>query len=259
MSGKIDFIAFRVAALIVILVWSVYLTDSLLWGSLGALAGFILFNLLLHSYEKKRRPYTYNQLSFYLALIEKPVELVGELLPKDTQYTVDGNLILIPSREETIYVNFGFSPFGMNDIVKAVRAAKAKNSKLLTIVTTEVDRKIYTVIRRSDIEVDIIGIKTLMRLMIKKDLIPDIRNLPRHNGSFKDIFNRRTAVRLFQTAAIISLMSLIMPIKIYYLVLSSICATVGVFCLFNPSAKKRTRSLLCNGGGSNGEEMQNNS
>ena len=132
----------------------------------------------------------------------------------------------------------------MNDIVKAVRAAKAKESKLLTIVTAEVDRKIYTVIRRSDIEVDIIGVRTLMRLMIKKELVPDIRSLPRHSGSIRDIFNRRTAVRLFGAATIISLMSLIMPIKLYYLLLASVCATVALFCLFNPEAEKRARSSL---------------
>ena len=243
MAQKIDFISIRVTAFLIINAWTIYFTDSLLIGLIVGIVLFIGFNVLYNFYEKKKRPYSYSQLAFYLAINDNSIDLVSKLIPLDVNYIKDNNTI-ITKTGELIYVSFGFSPFGMSDTIKAVKAAKAHNSNMLTIVTSEIDRRIFTIISRTSIPVNIINIKHLMRMLLKKDLIPDIKNQPKKIGTIGEIFNRQAAGRFLLCGGLIALMSIVMPIKLYYLLVSLTCFILGIICMINPKKHTVNNSII---------------
>lgn len=237
MIKKIDFITIRVTLFFILVAWCIYLFNSLVWGILIGCCIFILSCYLYSIYEKKKRPYSYNQLAFYMAMQEHPVNIIINLLPDNVNYVIENNTIITQDKE-LIYVSFTFSPFSMGEMVKAVNKAKAKESNILTIVMSEADRKIYNVISRLNLKVNIINIKKLMKLMIKKDAIPNLKNVPKNKINISDIFNRQLAGRLMFSGTIIALMSILLPVKIYYLIIAGICLILGLVCFFMPNINK---------------------
>lgn len=243
MARKIDYLTIRITAFIIIIAWSMYIADKLLWGLILGIIIFILFNLVYSFYEKKKRPYTSSQLAFYYILNDNSIDSITKLIPEDVSYITDKNQI-VTANGEIIYISFNFSQFSMNDILKAIKSAKLHKAKMLTVITTEIDRRIYSIINRSDIPINIINIKQLMSKLIKNNLLPDIKNEPKSLNSFKEIFNQTTAGRFFLSGSIIAIISILMPIKLYYLIISGICFTLGLICFINPSKKTNNKSIL---------------
>lgn len=243
MARKIDFFAIRIAALLLFTAWMIYLTDSFLWGLVIGVSAFLVFSVIYGYYEKKKRPYTYSQLAFYLAMHDSPVDLIAKLLPPDTQFIKENNTLILRSGE-MLYISFGFSAFSMNDMIKAIKAAKSHNSLVLTVITSEVDRRIYSIIRRTAIPVNLINIKHVMRIMGKNNILPDIKSKPRKIGGIGDIFTRQAAGRFLLSGSFIAILSILMPMKIYYLVVSLICFIFGLISFTNPGGKTNTNSVL---------------
>lgn len=243
MARKIDFITIRVAAFFLTTAWTVYLTKNIVTGMILGIVIFIIFNILYDYYDKKKRPYNQYQLAFHLAIADNTTDLIAGLIPQDISYIKDNNTIMTKSGE-LIYISFGFSTFGMSDTLKAIKAAKSKKAILLTIITNEIDRQIYSIIARSSINVNIITSNQLMRMLIKNNSLPDIKNIKKPKINISDILTRQAAGRFLLTGSIIAIMSIFMPIKIYYLVVSGICFTLGLLSLINPSKKMSDRSVL---------------
>jgi len=244
MAKRIDFITFRVTAFIFITAWSIYITDSLVWGLIIGIALFILFNLIYSYYEKKKRPYTLRELSMYFAMHENPVDIIVKLLPENISYIRENNALIMKSGE-ILYTSFGFSQFSMNDMLKAVKYAKAHNSSMLTIVTSDYDRQIYSLLPSyPELKISIFGMKQLMKTMIKKNLLPDIKKRPKRLNNLSEIFTRQMGGRFLLSGSIIALMSIVMPIKLYYLLISLICFTLGIICMINPRRKDNINSIL---------------
>lgn len=244
MIRKIDFIALRVTIFFILIAWCVYLFNSFWWGLIIGIALFILLSYLYSFYEKSRRPYSYNQLAFYMAINDNPIAIIAGLLPPDINYVQDKNTLIIQDKE-LIYASFTFSPFSMGDMVKAINSAKDKGCNILTVVTSETDSKIYNVVSKVNIDVNIINIKALMKLMLKSNNLPDLRHQPKIKIRLRDVLNRQVGGRLMFTSAIIAMMSVIMPIKLYYLILAGICLILGIVCLFFPYHNKAVeRSIL---------------
>lgn len=237
MAGKIDFITIRVVAAILLICWLIYITGSLILGLIAGIAATVLFNLLYAIYEKKKRPYSPYQLAFNLTINDSAADLTSRMLPNGVSYIKEGNTIICGTGE-LIYTQFGFSQFGMSDILKAIKCAKNHNCSMLTIITPEYDRKIYSIINRSMVKVKIITIRKFMHMLIKHNLLPDLKNTPRNNISFRDIFNRNVGGRFFLSGTIIALISIVMPIKLYYLIISAICFIIGIICIFIPEKSK---------------------
>lgn len=243
MSKGIDFITIRVAGFFVLCAWTVYFCNSIIWGLLLGILLFILLNVALHFIDKKRKPYSYAQLSFYFAINDNATEFVKKLVPKHIKYISDGNN-LYTDNGEYIYVHFGFSPFSLPLIVKAINKAKSRNAKMLTIVTSEYDRKILTITKRTNLNVSIINIKMFMKLLNQKGELPKLEKTAKHIFSFKDLFNHANAGRFLLCGSLIAFMSIFMPIKIYYLISAGISFVLGLICLINPNKNSSEKSVL---------------
>ena len=75
-------------------------------------------------------------------------------------------------------------------------------------------------------------------------MLPEIDKRFKLSISVKDIFNRHTGGRFLLSGSIIALMSVVMPIKLYYLIVSLICFILGLICFINPGKKEDIKSVL---------------
>ncbi|MGI6700962.1 MAG: hypothetical protein ACOX3U_00610 [Christensenellales bacterium] len=245
MAKKIDFITFRVALFLLITAWMIYLVNNLALGIIAGITLFIILNIAYSYIEKKRRPYAVRDLALYLAMCDEPLNIITGLMPENVGYIREGNH-LTTNGGELIYVSFGLSAFSASEALKAIKIAKNRDAGALTIVTTEADRSIFSIISRSKIRVNIIGVKQLMKLLMKKNMLPEIDKRFKLSISVKDIFNRHTGGRFLLSGSIIALMSVVMPIKLYYLIVSLICFILGLICFINPGKKEDIKSVLKN-------------
>ncbi len=242
MARGIDFLTIRVTLFFIIIAWCVYILDNILLAILIGLFAFILMNMIADKIIKHQRPYSYNRLALYLTMSNKTMEIIASLLPENSEYVIDKKTIAT-STNELIYVDFGLKSLSPSSIITAIKEAEIKNAELLTIVTTTADRSVYNFVNQANIPVNIINIKQVMKMLVLNNTLPVLEK-KKKSIALSNILNRAMAGRFLLAGSIIALMSLIVPIKIYYLVMSCVCLLLGIIAFIPPLKPSNTKSLL---------------
>lgn len=234
MGKIIDFVALRTAFTVLVFIWSLYLTDDLLYAALITAAAAVLFFFVVGRVSKSRgkRKYTADKLDRRLALLGN--KYVIELY-RDAFYpnSVIVNERYFSAEDGVHYANYKFSAVGQEDVAAAYRLCKDTGLERINIICKSADRGAVALSQSLEPDFTFVGIKKLYKKLKKEYALPDIAESNNKaafslGGLWEIVFNKANIRYYLITGLMLSLMYLIVPFKGYYLAASTISLALAI-------------------------------
>ena len=164
-------------------------------------------------------------------------DLVVRSFPQGTSsFDVDGNTILREQNECClIYYAYKFGALSEEDVAKCYRLATKHNVTIIYALTNHSERKALTVTEYIPQRFNIVNTATIYKYLIKRGLIPS-KEVFKHKKSkitnFFHVIINKTNIKYYLICGLsASLISLITPLKVYYLVFAFLNLFLGVLSL----------------------------
>ena len=164
-------------------------------------------------------------------------EMVERSFPKDTQLLdADGNTVVSDQNERyLLYYAFKFGALSEEDVAKCYRLAKQYEAKGIYALTNHSERKALAVTEYIPQRFSIISASTLYRYLSKRGLIPSktvfMRKKTKILNFLHVIVNGSNVKYYLICSASASLISIITPFRIYYLVFAFLNLLLAVLSL----------------------------
>lgn len=231
MSKAIDFIALRLAVFVLTLIWLLYLTDFLtafiISGGLLCLFCFLTARQKDKTAEKVKLP----DLIFHLQL--QGGEYLISLLTggeSDKKYFIE--------KQEMTYANFKFGKTVADDIAVIYRLAIKNDVKSVKLYAGEIDRNALLLASGLPLEINYIKPKELLKILNNRGIMPALIKRKKANprvraeAVYKTAFSAQATVYYLFSGLMTALLSFITPLKIYYLIMSSISLILAIISAF---------------------------
>lgn len=124
-----------------------------------------------------------------------------------------------------------YSALGEEDVASNYRYAKKVNAKEIIIFTHNADKRALNLAYRLDIPTKIINFKNFYKMLKKDNLLPPTNNVLLKRRSLKSVITGLAyiPIKYFAFSCIsTAIMSLFVPLKLYYLIFSAINALIGI-------------------------------
>lgn len=250
--GKIsDKIIFGLAVILITFAWSFYLFDNLKLACLVTAFVFAAVNMLylfLKSRKKNLSIINAQEMCLAFALMgsEKTAEHLYNTLPEAMRENLDGQTFLyIKDQQKTlVYVNYKFGATNEEDIAKAYRKSMDKKTDEIYILSLRTDRKVMVFAARLPVRYRFIDKRVVKKYLASRNALPQMplskerKRAPFHikDALLNALDSRRIKYYVF-VGLTLFLTSFFTPLKLYYLIISSIplllAAASAVYSMIN--------------------------
>lgn len=237
---KSDIIILSIAVCLVSGGMLAYITESFVVGILSAII-FMIISFLIFSMRKKSNRISKEAFIQDLLLEgkNKSNEYIRKLFPNIT----DGELMI---QNSTLIMNkIRYSSIGEEDIADCYRQAITNNCNKVILFSNNADKKALNLSYKLPITITVYNYRKLYSLLKEKDLLPDKPSINLKKRGIKAIILdlRYIPVKYFAISSIsTALLSLIVPLRIYYLVFATINAIIGItISIINKKADLHTK------------------
>lgn len=234
MARAIDIISIGIITLVASFIWGVLLFSKweialIVSCALTACALYVLLVLSKH----KRIPYGEDRLALEFALKgnEYVIKTVLSAI-KNSKIENGCNYILLENC--AIIANFKFSSLSASDMQSVCALATKLQRDKIFVIARSVDRKAFQVSSAYEIKVKIIKIKEVFKFLKKHDALPPLKKIkakPTIHALLETIFNRQNFKHYVFSGIVLMLVSLLTPLKIYYIVIGSLLLALAIICL----------------------------
>lgn len=256
MNRFIDYFALRIALFFLIFVICQLIFEklsvSLSVCILVFFAAVLIMEILRKDKNESKCPYNsfvrYFALEGNNALKEKIKDYISPM-----EITEEGSDFLIiqnGNEKECIYFAFRFSSLSQEDIAKCYRVCKEREIKKGYILGKDTVRTTLSLAGELNLNINFISAKQLYRCLKNKNLLPvtATKTKIKRKGKIKfflSVFFSKNNVKHFLFGGIIlALMSLITPLKVYYLSVAAITLAFSLICLFAPGEITGSKGLF---------------
>lgn len=238
-----DRIFLSILIFILILCWSLYLTRSFWQSAVIGVAATVLINLIWLSVSArlaKNKTMSRSELFRLLAVmgIEESTMLLYNTLPADMRSELSPPAFII-NGDTLVYNNLKFSPTNEEDIAKMYRICKAKSLIKAVFVAARTDRKLMTFAAYLGISTFFPDKIYVKRYLVRHNALPKAPDsvkvkIPRIKLKelFLTVFDRRKAKYYIFSGIMLLLMSMLTPLKLYYLIFASVPLLLAAISLF---------------------------
>jgi hypothetical protein len=243
MRKVVDAIFFSVLLFLLIFCWSLYFTRNL-WISagIGAFAA-VLANLLWFGISQrfsKTGSLSRTELFRLLSVMgpEESTALLFSTLPVEDRSDFSPPFFVYKG-DTLVFNNIKFSPTSEEDIARLYRACKAKNFSKVLLIAGRTDRKLLAFAASLGLSVRCPTPITIKRYLQQHNALPEPPSplkikLPKYK--IKDllsvVFDRQKAKYYIFTGVLLLLMSLITPLRLYYLIFASVPMALAILSFF---------------------------
>lgn len=218
------------------------LTKSLWIGTICALLGIGIFYLALKLIHPKTPKDKLSKRDFIRYVLLNGNSELKKRVEKSFRDAVisdaDGNTVLEKNKEKSlIYYAYKFGALSEEDIAKAYRIARCHALEKIYILTNHSERKALAVTEYIPQKVTIIGASTLYKYLLKRDAIPLKSVFLRKKNrmaNFLRVAISGANVKYYCIAGLsTSLLSLLSPLRIYYMAFSFFNLFLAIISLAN--------------------------
>jgi hypothetical protein len=243
MNKIFDYVAVRVATFILLLIWFNYL-----WGfAIGVLSAAVAVTvmsaaLVLFGQKKKRAPYNADILSKHIAVS-------GNVYALNLFFKAEGLLLQSDEKslvsDKTLYYSaYRFGDCGADDVAAAYREAEHENCERIMTVCSDVTRQAIALADTLPIAFSFVKTPYIYKRLKQKNALPDLfftKKTAFHGFSFGNLLNtvfaeNNTKFFVF-SGSILAVMSFITPLKLYYIVMSSLSLLAAIATVVYPKLK----------------------
>ena len=240
--GKsIDKFLLSILAALFLFVLFYTLTDSILIGALTSILTVFFFAFLLKT-VRPRSPKDRLSLRDFIRyvllngneVLKKAVELS---FPNGTDLKeAEGNTLFFDGNSRNlIYYAFKFGSLSEEDVAKCYRLAERYGAESIYALTNHSERKALAVTEYIPQRFSIVGASTIYKYLLKRDLIPS-KHVFRHKKTktanfFRAVINGSNVKYYLICGLSASLISLLTPLRVYYLVFAFLNLILAVLSL----------------------------
>ncbi|HRR90536.1 MAG TPA: hypothetical protein P5161_07150, partial [Eubacteriales bacterium] len=243
MSKIFDFIALFIALFLVNLFWCGYAFDKFWLAAIVALALAALLAYLISKLitREDRRPYSVEKFARELAL--RGNGFVLELLAEATGFGIsEGGDFLSVGSEKALFSVFKFTDVGLPDIASVYQKSAEHGITEAVVLGRSIERAALIFAESLPIRITFVRAARLFRFLKNKGLLPALTTAPKHGKIplkmlLNIVFARRNVKFFLFTAVMLGFLSYFTPLKIYYIVMSSISVALALLSLFISGAQ----------------------
>lgn len=234
MAKFFDYISVTVITFLLTFVWTALVFD----GALPALimsCTLTLIAVITFRYIRLKlgKPYTYDRLALEFGIRgnEYIVSLLKSVI-KNPDIRTGANFILL--ERSIIISNFRFSSLGIGDVGAAATLAKKYDRRKIFLVAKSVDRRAYTVAQLEGVKLDLVRVKTIYTLLKKHGALPDLKLVKEKfslKGALQIALSRANFKSYAFSGVLLTLVSFITPLKIYYITVGSLSLLLALLTL----------------------------
>lgn len=232
MAKVIDLISLTVLIFFLTFLWSAYLFHGYIGALIFSSAMTLIFVITVRYVKTKlSKPYSYDRLALEFSLRgnEYVISLFKRILKGcegGSNYIVMKNAVLISA--------FKFSNLTLADMPPIINLTKQNFKKTAYVITRGIERKAYSVLRLENVSVVIVKTKTVFRFLKKHGELPSLAPVKEKislGGVFEAIFNRANFRSYAFSGTVLTLVSFLTPMRIYYMVFGSILILLALLTL----------------------------
>lgn len=234
MARIIDVVSASIITLVASFVWGVLLFSRWEIALIFSCALTACTLCVLHTFSKRKRtPYGEDRLALEFALKGNEY-LIKTLLSaiKNNKFENGCNYILL--KNSVIIANFKFSALSPSDMQSICSLATKLERNVVFVIAKAIDRKSFQVSIAHDIKVNIVKIREVYKFLKKHDALPSLKKIkekPTLRALSQTIFNRQNFKHYTFSGIVLMLVSLITPLKIYYIAIGSLLLVLAIACL----------------------------
>lgn len=247
MAKTIDYIALRFAIFMLLLIWFNYLINSFF---LAGLLSIILFSVICTIIEwvksrTKSSTYSLDKFNKHLSLMGSAYTL--NLYAKTNKLDVDliKNNTLINDKTKIISL-FRYSDIGIEDIASTFRNAFENDIETIKIICKGVSRDALNLAETLPIKYEFIKGNLLYKQLKITNTLPTLITIEKtklKNFSIKNfldiILSTANTKHYIFSGAILGIMSFIVPMKLYYILVSTFSFLTALLTLIYPKIREK--------------------
>lgn len=241
-----DNIIFGGIFIIFVFAWLNYWTKNTLLSLLSALLIFSVIRMglfALKSGRLKNREMSVNDMCFYLALKGKSAvtAIFESTIPATKIIGVNSPFILVneDGNKSLLFINYKYGKTLPDEIALSYRKAKDVDAKKIYVLSERTERNVMVMTSRLDVEYSFPSKRSVRKYLIIHNALPapiEKKKKSRIKLSIPDllaaIFDRGRIKYYLFTSCVLILLSFFTPLKLYYLILSSVPAILAIISLF---------------------------
>lgn len=239
MSKAIDYFSVRFALFVILLIWFNYILGSF-WGALivGALTTLVICLILKIIADKtKKEKYGKERLYTQLALLGNGYTLKLFCGAKKIEGFSDGNYA--DDGERLFFCAFKFSGLSPDDVAAAYRLALDRERKSVTVICRKANRDTLLLAKTLPVGFDFVFARDLFKILKEANALPPLTVAEKPAKKSFD-FRKYVDVALSPvnskfymfTGIVLALMVFVTPMKLYYVIMSSISLVFAVASKF---------------------------
>jgi len=234
MARTIDYISASILILFVTFVWAFFLFENLAASLIFSVA-FTVVAIVSARYisKKKNKPYSADRLALEFCIRGNDY-IVKLLLSAIKNDKIENGCNYILLENSAIIADFKFSALTISDMCSICNLAKKLERKSVFVITKGIDRKAFQIANIENVRVRTIKIKEVYRFLKKHDSLPDLKRVkqkPSISLIVQTVLSRQNFKNYAFSGAVLTLVSFITPLKVYYLILGSISVLLALLCL----------------------------
>ena len=234
----VDIIFLFAVFLLFIFLLTSYLFNNFVIGLLISIAvgllGFLSYKSLNKDGKRQKKS------SFFASILlygkDYSNKLISFLIPTE-KFIIqkEGYLIIDGERKILVFNNIKYGNVNEEDISKIFRINLVENCHKVILFCRDIDKKALTLFASLPFEYQVVNLKNLYRLCEKKGLVPQekvlVKTKPNLKVFIKNSFSVKSMRYFLFSALSLSLLSLITPLKTYYLIFSGINLVLCILSL----------------------------
>lgn len=234
MAKAIDYVALTVITLLLTFCWSALAFDD----PVGALIFSCALTLIvavsvIYLRSKRGKPYAYDRLALEFSLKgnEYIINLLKSIL-KSADIDSGSNYILL--KNSIIIACFKFGTLNISDVANVCNTALKFDKRRIFVITRGVDRRAYAVVQMQNVKLEAVKIRAVYKFLQKHGALPDLKPLKKR-FSLRALVEAALSRSNFKSYAfsgiVLTLVSFITPLKIYYICVGSALLVLALLTL----------------------------
>ncbi|MBR7163147.1 MAG: hypothetical protein IKD35_04145 [Clostridia bacterium] len=233
MAKITDLITIGILLLFLTFVWAGLLFENVALAIVIALAVegiYIVVSVALR--RREDAPYAYDRLALELS-VRGPSFLIENLKTILKNHDFESGLNFISLKNALFYVNFKFGNVTLSDLPNIYSTAKKYNQTNVFLFARGIERKALRLLESYGIYIKVIKIRQIFKLLKRHNLLPDLKK--KRTLKLSDIpalfISKSNFKGLMFSGVILLSAAFFTPLKIYYIILGSVCLIIAIISL----------------------------
>lgn len=236
MARIIDYVSVRFAIFMLLLIWCNYFFDSIFVAAAVAVSVFIVICIAVEGVKSKstrKKFYSSEKFTRQLAIMGSEYALQLYADSYELSQTISGNKLYT---DDTLYfsaVKFGSA--SADDVASAFRSAIEKNMRIVKIICRDASRDASLLAESLPLDVTFIKSHYIYKRLRSQNKLPPLLEMKKSRlkglsikNMLANIFSTNNTRYYIFSGGILSVMSLITPMRLYYLIMSSVSFVMAV-------------------------------